>query len=296
LASIRNSARTRFGALVRQRRLQRGLTIRQLAEEVGVKNPTISRLETGVTKTPRPALRVRLTQFLELDVFRARHSASRRGAHAQPGPRPTWWPAATRANARARIEEALQLLVQAHRESGGQLTPASMKVTFTANTELAWAVLALLRLDKRSLFDNDHPQRLVVAHVGTWALDANARWFFEQLGPLLPVGVGPHGGQATSLKATLRLERGVRRRRREYAALIDAEQKRAKEAQRRLRRARRMPDRSLAARERLVATVHAREARKAYRRHVKNLHAPVGSDTDRRLAAQLTQEIIDRVT
>src|SRR5262245_12319374 len=105
-----------------------------------------------------------------------------------------------------------------------------MKATFTANTARAWAVLALLRLDKRPLFDDHHPDRRAVADVGTWALDTNARWFLEQLGPRLPVGVGPHGGQATSLEATLRLERQVRKRRRALGSLIDAEQKRVKDA------------------------------------------------------------------
>src|SRR5262245_28256266 len=122
MARKRPQTNREFGELVRQRRTRRGWTTRQLADEVGVKNPTISRLERGAS--PRPALRAKLTELLDLDAVRARHSAARRGAHAPPGPRPTWWPAPTLADARAKLGDALQLLVQVHRESGGAFTEA----------------------------------------------------------------------------------------------------------------------------------------------------------------------------
>src|SRR5262245_18405922 len=155
MARERPPTNREFGELVRQRRMQRGWTTRQLADKVGVKNPTISRLERGAS--PRPALRAKLTELLDLDAVRARHSAAHRGAHAPPGPRPTGWPAATLADARAKITEALELLVQVHQESGGVLTHASEAATRAAYVALAWAVLALLRLDKRPLFKSTYP-------------------------------------------------------------------------------------------------------------------------------------------
>jgi transcriptional regulator with XRE-family HTH domain len=294
MGNQRNPTKKEFGKLVRQRRLQLGLTTRQLADQVGVTSPTISRLERGAS--PRPAHRATLTQLLDLDAVGARHSTGHRGAHAPPGPRPTWWPAATLVDARAKIEEALQLLVQAHQESGGQLTPASMKATFTANTELAWAVLAVLRLDKRPLFENDHPDRLVVVHVGTWALDTKARWFFEQLGAVLPVSVGPHGGAATALKTSRRLDRLTRTQRRKAAQDIKAQTAKIVQAARRHRQyADRLDlDAQSKGEARKAEERNIRRARSEQRRVLTAGSRPVGSPAERERIETLVADIDNR--
>jgi transcriptional regulator with XRE-family HTH domain len=281
-----------FGKLVRQRRLQLGLTTRQLADQVGVTSPTISRLERGAS--PRPAHRATLTELLDLDPVRAHHSGAHRGAHASP--RPTWWPAATPADARAKTTEALELLVQVHQESGGALTHASEAATRAAYIALAWAVLALLRLDKRPLFENDHPDRRVVVHVGTWALDTNARWFFEQLGAVLPVGVGPHGGEATALKTSRRLDRLTRTQRRKADQDLKAQTAKIVQAALRHRQYADRPDLDI------QSKVKARKAEKrTIRRAQSDLRRvltagsrPVGSPAERERIETLLADIDDR--
>lgn len=52
--AVRIMGETTLGNLVRAAREERGLTVRQLAEMVGVEHPTITRIETGHTSMPRP--------------------------------------------------------------------------------------------------------------------------------------------------------------------------------------------------------------------------------------------------
>ncbi len=155
---------------------------------------------------------------------------------------------------------------------------------------LEWAVLGLLRLNKQPLYEKTHPNAATVALCLEQANRFGERWFFDELAGALRVGVGPDR-RRRHVAATLRLKRLAAARRRRHATQIEAAKKSAQDAQRRLRRAARTTDRAAAARERLVASDHLRKARKKYERHVKATHAPVGSDTDRRLAAQLMQEL-----
>src|SRR5262249_55143916 len=219
-----------------------------------------------------------------------------RGAHAPPGPRPTWWPAPTLADARAKLGDALQLLVQVHRESGGAFTEASEKATRAANTELVWAVLGLLRVDKRPLFDNDDPNRPVVAHVGTWALDTNLRWFFEQLGAALPVGVGPHGGQAAALKSMRRLDRLTRKQRGKADQDLNGLAAQIDQAVRRRRQYPNRPDLDIQTKARVAKAEerNIRRARSEQRRVLTAANRPVGLATEREQVETLLADIDDR--
>jgi DNA-binding transcriptional regulator YiaG len=171
-----------------------------------------------------------------------------------------------------------------------------MKATFTANTARAWAVLALLRLDKRPLFDDHHPDRQAVADVGTWALDTNARWFLEQLGPMLPVGVGPHGGQARALKTIGRLDRLTRKEHREADQRLDVLKAEIDQAEERQRKYAGRPDldsetNANAAR---AEKRKIRRARSEQRRVITSGSRPVGPAAERERVKALSADIDDR--
>lgn len=57
----------RLGAVIRRARLDVGLSIRQLAERVGVHHSFISRLESGDYTSAGPQILQRLSRVLELD-------------------------------------------------------------------------------------------------------------------------------------------------------------------------------------------------------------------------------------
>jgi transcriptional regulator with XRE-family HTH domain len=201
----------------RLKALRKGIhwRVQDVAEHTGLSVAAISRYENG-KRVPSilDAAAIAEAYGVPLDELVSPAPPTRRGAHSPPGLRPDWWPPATLAEARRRAAEADEVLGQAHRDSGGTLTMASQQARRHANTTRAWAVLGLLRVDKRPLADCTHPDHGLVTTVITLALDTNSRWFFEQLGTVLPVGVGPHGGQAAALKTSRRLERLTRKQRR----------------------------------------------------------------------------------
>jgi transcriptional regulator with XRE-family HTH domain len=275
----------RFGKRLAQRRTEWGWSQDELAERAGTTGPAVSHAETG-KHVPRLDVAAQYARALGMsldDLVAVR--ATRRGARRADGHRrPAGWPPATTQQARAKITEVLNALpphASAEELIGGVPKP------------LEWAVLGLLRHDKRPLYDTTAPHAAAVALCLEEADRFGERWFFDELAAALRVGIGPDRRQR-HLAATLRLERLAKKQRRGHAKEITATKKRAEDAQRRLRRARRNPDRAEAARERLVASSHLRGARKAYQRLVKAAHALVGSDTDRRLNAKLTQEILGR--
>lgn len=56
-------------ARLRRERLARGLTLRELAEEIGgVTHANIAFLERGETRSPRPGLRLRLERYFRLPI------------------------------------------------------------------------------------------------------------------------------------------------------------------------------------------------------------------------------------
>jgi transcriptional regulator with XRE-family HTH domain len=55
-----------FGAMLRQRRQALHLTVRQVGDAAHIPNTTISRIETGSFKAPRPDKLARIAQVLEL--------------------------------------------------------------------------------------------------------------------------------------------------------------------------------------------------------------------------------------
>src|SRR3954451_19094440 len=57
-----------LGVLLKRERERSGLTVRQVADAAGLAASTVSRLETGITPTPRPDHLQRLAQVLEMDV------------------------------------------------------------------------------------------------------------------------------------------------------------------------------------------------------------------------------------
>jgi transcriptional regulator with XRE-family HTH domain len=57
-----------FGAMLRQRRQALGLTMRQIEAATGIPNTTISRIETGSFKAPRPDKLARIAQALGMSV------------------------------------------------------------------------------------------------------------------------------------------------------------------------------------------------------------------------------------
>jgi transcriptional regulator with XRE-family HTH domain len=57
-----------LGDLLKRERERSGLTVRQVAEAAELAASTVSRLETGITPTPRPDHLQRLARVLEIDV------------------------------------------------------------------------------------------------------------------------------------------------------------------------------------------------------------------------------------
>jgi transcriptional regulator with XRE-family HTH domain len=57
-----------FGAMLRRRRYALGLTVRQIEAATGIPNTTISRIETGSFKAPRPDKLARIAQALGLSA------------------------------------------------------------------------------------------------------------------------------------------------------------------------------------------------------------------------------------
>lgn len=57
-----------LGAMLRQRRKTLGLTVRQMKSATGIDNATISRIETGSFRAPRPDKLARIAQVLRLSV------------------------------------------------------------------------------------------------------------------------------------------------------------------------------------------------------------------------------------
>lgn len=57
-----------LGAYLRDCRLRRALTSRQLASRAGLEQPTVIRIETGHIRRPRPDILAKLAEALELDV------------------------------------------------------------------------------------------------------------------------------------------------------------------------------------------------------------------------------------
>ena len=72
MASARGGAgvgQARPAVTIRELRAERGLSLRGLARIVGIDNPLLSRLETGILE-PGPALRARIAAVLEVEPDR----------------------------------------------------------------------------------------------------------------------------------------------------------------------------------------------------------------------------------
>jgi transcriptional regulator with XRE-family HTH domain len=276
----------RFGRQVARLRTEKEWSQSELADRASTTGATISNIETG-KHVPKIDVAARLARALGVSLDELVGSrASRRGAHVASVRRPPGWPPGDAQEARAKIIEARRFLSSAscpEQLIGSRLEPVQ------------WAVLGLLRHSKRPLYDANDQDANWVALCLEQADRFGQRWFFDELAAALRVGVGPDR-RGRHVAASLRIERRLRRRRRDYAPQIDAVQKCARDAQRRLDRAARTRDRAVAARERLVATAQARQARKQFTDLMKTVHAPDGSDEDRRLVAQLMRDVSDRLS
>lgn len=60
-----------FGAYIKEARLKRGESLRQLENRCGVSNATISRLEDGIITVPTPDYLIALADALELNLITA---------------------------------------------------------------------------------------------------------------------------------------------------------------------------------------------------------------------------------
>jgi DNA-binding XRE family transcriptional regulator len=287
-----------LGKQIKMLREVHGWTTQDLADRTRLSSAAISRYENG-KRVPSILDASALAAALDvsLDAFVAPAATIHRGAHAPPGQRPTWWPPATVTDARTKITEALEMMVEAQGESAGAVTKTSEQARRRANTALAWAVLGLLRLDKRPLFVKDHPDRSVVDFVSSWALDLERRWFFEQLGAVLPIGVGPKSGQAAALKTVCRLERQRTRQHRTADAELAALQRQIDQAENRRRQYPNRPelDAKIKIRAARAEQQNIHCARTAQRRIVKAGSSPAGTASERRRVTRFLQTFDDQV-
>jgi transcriptional regulator with XRE-family HTH domain len=61
--------RNRFGVKVKKLRREKGLSIRELAEQVGMDFTRLGKIEQGLRPPPEPELIARLAKVLDVDVF-----------------------------------------------------------------------------------------------------------------------------------------------------------------------------------------------------------------------------------
>jgi transcriptional regulator with XRE-family HTH domain len=101
-----------LGDAVRRRREQKGLSLRDVAQETGVSASTLSRIENGAGKPDADNI-ARLTAWLDMPIERVMHHGSR-----NPGdPKPVvYYP-----------HESTPEVVEAHLRADRQLTPETAK-------------------------------------------------------------------------------------------------------------------------------------------------------------------------
>ncbi|HEY5249772.1 MAG TPA: helix-turn-helix transcriptional regulator [Dermatophilaceae bacterium] len=65
---MNSGSQSQLGAALQSARARAGLTVRQLAEAADMTPATVSRIETGQIKSPRPEHLVRLARALDVDL------------------------------------------------------------------------------------------------------------------------------------------------------------------------------------------------------------------------------------
>jgi transcriptional regulator with XRE-family HTH domain len=101
-----------LGNALRRRREQRGLSLRDVAEDTGVSASTLSRIENG-TGQPDADNIARLASWLDMPIQRVMHQ----GNHTQSDPKPVvYYP-----------HESTPEIVEAHLRADRHLTPETAK-------------------------------------------------------------------------------------------------------------------------------------------------------------------------
>src|SRR2546427_9290792 len=101
-----------LGDAVRRRREQKGMSLRDVAEETGVSASTLSRIENGTGKPDADNI-ARLAGWLDMPIERVMHHG-RGGSEPNPG---VYYP-----------HESTPEIVEAHFRAGKHLTPDAAKV------------------------------------------------------------------------------------------------------------------------------------------------------------------------
>jgi len=101
-----------LGTAVRRRREEKGLSLRDLAEETGVSASTLSRIENGAGKPDADNI-ARLTSWLEMPIERVMHHGNRSAAELAPV---IYYP-----------HESTPEVVEAHLRADRHLTPETAK-------------------------------------------------------------------------------------------------------------------------------------------------------------------------
>ena len=101
-----------LGSAIRRRRKQRGLSLRDVADETGVSASTLSRIENGTGKPDADNI-ARLAAWLDMPIERVLHH----GARATNDPKPVvYYP-----------HESTPEIVEAHLRADRRLTPQTAK-------------------------------------------------------------------------------------------------------------------------------------------------------------------------
>jgi transcriptional regulator with XRE-family HTH domain len=101
-----------LGSAIRRRREQRGLSLRDVADETGVSASTLSRIENGTGKPDADNI-ARLAAWLDMPIERVMHQ----GARAANDPKPViYYP-----------HESTPEIIEAHLRADRHLTPQTAK-------------------------------------------------------------------------------------------------------------------------------------------------------------------------
>src|SRR2546430_14827107 len=101
-----------LGTAVRRRREQRGLSLRDVADETGVSASTLSRIENGTGKPDADNI-ARLAAWLDMPIERVMHHANRDTADPKPV---VYYP-----------HESTPEIIEAHLRADRHLTPETAK-------------------------------------------------------------------------------------------------------------------------------------------------------------------------
>ena len=101
-----------LGSAVRRRRVQQGLSLRDVAEETGVSASTLSRIENGTGKPDADNI-ARLAAWLDMPIQRVMHGGHGRASDPKPV---VYYP-----------HESTPEIVEAHLRADRQLSPETAK-------------------------------------------------------------------------------------------------------------------------------------------------------------------------